>query len=1006
MTFSPISQREMLAELHRLSAERELAERKMHADIEAATVRIKQELSDGRQAVILRFQMDRDATQRQYDAEVERAETDFKSKSSAADQDRAQWISHTQSNFNSALRRAKKELSEENWEANTVFEATQHAPKLQLQQDKKEIAATHSVLVQTIELANQYLSVCRLGRLIRPLEKPDSSESQNDVDEIQTEGASEIHDPLAKLTEVARSAIQRLESIKRIWWPQVLIGGRPFGMALLASAALCGASFGIFGGSSWTWLIAGGIASIVANLTGCIWLYRNAEKSVAEPYRTLHEDIAEAERLRQAARTQAKHRAQAETQRILDRRERELKAANDKFEGRIAEISVRRDESLASAHSTHARLAAELQAAHDTALAQAHRVYPQRLDELQRHYQQDLRAAQDQFETALAAAQREYEEVSTSLTEKWKAGAMAVRAIVEENHRASWQFFPAWNDSRWEHWLPPTMPPPTLRFGQFHVDLKTIPGAISAEVSLNGLIPAKFDLPALLPFPKNASLLLKATGDGRRTAVESVQSLMLRLLTSIPPGKVRFTIIDPVGLGENFAGFMHLADHDEQLVTNRIWTEPTHIEQRLADLTEQMENVIQKYLRNEFQSIDEYNAFAGEVAEPFRVLVVANFPVNFSETAARRLTSIVTSGARCGAYTIIINDVKQPFPARFDLKDVERNCTTLVWDGHAFKWQDEDYQKYPLWMETPPGEEQFTRLVQAVGRGAKEAKRVEVPFEYVAPQPANWWSGDTSRGVSVPLGRAGATKLQFLKLGEGMSQHVLVAGKTGSGKSTLLHALITNLALMYSPDQIELYLIDFKKGVEFKTYATHLLPHARVIAIESEREFGVSVIEKLDAELKRRGDLFRDAGVQDVAAYRATAGSNSMPRIMLIVDEFQELFTDDDKLAQDAALLLDRLVRQGRAFGMHVLLGSQTLGGAYSLARSTIGQMAVRIALQCSESDAHLILSEENSAARLLSALVKQFTTMQTGWCREITRFKLFGYRTHGANSTSQICMI
>ena len=110
---------------------------------------------------------------------------------------------------------------------------------------------------------------------------------------------------------------------------------------------------------------------------------------------------------------------------------------------------------------------------------------------------------------------------------------------------------------------------------------------------------------------------------------------MLRMFTAIPPSKVRFTIIDPVGLGENFAGFMHLADHDEQLVTNRIWTEPVHIEQRLADLTEQMENVIQKYLRNEFRSIDEYNAFAGEVAEPFRILVVANFPVNFTDTAAK-----------------------------------------------------------------------------------------------------------------------------------------------------------------------------------------------------------------------------------------------------------------------------------------------------------------------------------------------------------------------------------
>src|SRR5207253_11261007 len=101
--------------------------------------------------------------------------------------------------------------------------------------------------------------------------------------------------------------------------------------------------------------------------------------------------------------------------------------------------------------------------------------------------------------------------------------------------------------------------------------------------------------------------------------------------------------------------------------------------------------------------------------------------------------------------------------------------------------------------------------------------------------------------------------------------------------------------------------------------------------------------------------------------YRLADATGVMPRILLIIDEFQLFFVEDDRIAQEAALLLDRLVRQGRAFGIHVLLGSQTLAGAYSLARSTIGQMAVRIALQCSESDAHLILSEDNTAARLLS---------------------------------------
>ncbi|MCH5376825.1 MAG: AAA family ATPase, partial [Planctomycetes bacterium] len=256
---------------------------------------------------------------------------------------------------------------------------------------------------------------------------------------------------------------------------------------------------------------------------------------------------------------------------------------------------------------------------------------------------------------------------------------------------------------------------------------------------------------------------------------------------------------------------------------------------------------------------------------------------------------------------------------------------------------------------------------QKVGRESVEACRVEVPFESVVPPEDQWWSCDSRREIKVPLGRAGATNMQYMRLGRGTSQHVLISGKTGSGKSTLLHAMITNLAIHYSPDEIQFYLVDFKKGVEFKAYAALHLPHARVIAIESEREFGMSVLERLDLELKRRGDLFRAGGVQDLNAYRNANPDAKMARILLMIDEFQEFFVKDDKIAQDASLLLDRLVRQGRAFGIHVLLGSQTLAGAYTLARSTLGQMAVRIALQCSEGDAHLILSDDNTAARLLS---------------------------------------
>ncbi len=442
---------------------------------------------------------------------------------------------------------------------------------------------------------------------------------------------------------------------------------------------------------------------------------------------------------------------------------------------------------------------------------------------------------------------------------------------------------------------------------------------------------------------------------------------MLRFLTSLPPGKVRFTIIDPVGLGRNFAAFMHLADYSELLVTSRIWTEPQQIENRLADVSLHMEKVIQQFLRNEYPTLEEYNAHAGEVAEPYRIIVVADFPSGFNDQSAQRLMSIATSGARCGVYTLIGLDTSVPNPGTVKVEDLEKHAATLIWDRDHLAWKDPDFAPYPISIDEPPGDEALTRIMHDVGVAARDANRVEVPFEIIAPPQDRWWAGDTRSVLEVPLGRSGATKLQSLKLGKGTSQHVLTAGRTGSGKSTLLHALITNSSLIYSPDELELYLIDFKKGVEFKTYAQHALPHARVVAIESEREFGLSVLQRLDEELKRRGDIFRDLNVQDLGGYRNLGNQPPMPRVLLIVDEFQEFFVEDDKTAQDCALLLDRLVRQGRAFGVHVILGSQTLGGAFSLARSTLGQMAVRIALQCSEADAHLILSEDNAAARLLS---------------------------------------
>jgi ABC-type transport system involved in cytochrome bd biosynthesis fused ATPase/permease subunit len=124
----------------------------------------------------------------------------------------------------------------------------------------------------------------------------------------------------------------------------------------------------------------------------------------------------------------------------------------------------------------------------------------------------------------------------------------------------------------------------------------------------------------------------------------------------------------------------------------------------------------------------------------------------------------------------------------------------LDWQQGRFISRDPDLAPYPVKMESPPRAADFTEIVKTAGEQSKDARRVEVAFDRIAPRNGELWRQDSRTGLDVPLGRAGATKLQHLKLGKGTSQHVMIAGKTGSGKSSLLHTLICNLALHYSPD--------------------------------------------------------------------------------------------------------------------------------------------------------------------------------------------------------------
>lgn len=865
------------------------------------------------------------------------------------------------------LKEVKQKYTQAAWLAETVFEATQNQLKAEAKQAESDLVARRRRIT---ELEQQGAAWAHMYSQEWPASDVsiDAGNVTREDEERQgsPEGGEQPKDmrPAASVEDLDRMAVEKIAELGSLRLPRFMVGAVPFLIGLFLCVAAAGLAQLASGQKSAQWHymgIAAGIALVLSVATTVV-LRSRASREVLAVMAQAREALDAAalsveSEYRRGVADRDKRKAEA-----AQKRDREVHEAKARFAPLLNHAARNYEAALKAVEGERQRLQPRIEEQRKQSQAEVEDWWRTRREELHQGYMNEVEAARRNREARIAAIDAEYASDRAALARLWEEGLARIQAPMDEQNTAGGRKFPPWDDASWNDWVPPRHFAAVIRFGELGVDLKEITEELPRQLAL----PESFSVPAMLAFPNQASLLIHSGQKGHDQAIQTLQNVMLRLLTSLPPGRVRFTIIDPLGLGQSFAGFMHLADHDEALVASRIWTNADHIEARLADLTEHMETVIQKYLRNEFETIDDYNRQAGELAEPYRFLVVADFPTNFSDVAVQRLNSIAATGARCGVYTLVARDTRQSLPAGTHLDELKTHSVNLLFQDGRFVWDDKVFRRFPLRLDTPPSEDVLTRVLHVVGRYAKEFKRVEVPFEAITPAPGELWSRRSAEDLAVPIGRMGATRLQTLRLGRGVAQHALIAGKTGSGKSTLLHVLITNLALWYSPDEVEFYLVDFKKGVEFKAYATNELPHARAIAVESDREFGLSVLQRVDAELTRRGTLYRNVGVQDIAAYRE-ASKQPMPRVLLVIDEFQEFFSEDDKLAQDAGLLLDRLVRQGRAFGIHVLLGSQTIGGTSGLARSTIGQMAVRVALQTTETDSQIILGDGNTAARLLS---------------------------------------
>jgi hypothetical protein len=452
--------------------------------------------------------------------------------------------------------------------------------------------------------------------------------------------------------------------------------------------------------------------------------------------------------------------------------------------------------------------------------------------------------------------------------------------------------------------------------------------------------------PAIIPLLGTGHLTIDA--DARDARVSGLlRSLMVRLLASAPAGSLLVRAVDGAGGGTVFAPFAALADAG-------LMSPPAIDRAGLRDVLTEAE----KWLRP-----TRAGARRGR-RDRLLLLVIAGLPELTEGADLVRIAALAQQGPESGLHLIVAGWPPPPLTAETTQAPLPRTTMVSVRNPYAVIGDPpgDTFGSRPdaVWLNAPVflDDDPPAHLVDAVCTelAAHSAAASQVHLADLLPGPDEpLWTADAADGLSTTVGHDGDAPV-VLRFND-LAPHWMVGGRSGAGKTAFLINVLYGLGARYSPDELALYLLDFKEGVSFAEFVPTQrdrtwLPHARAVGVESDREYGLAVLSELDAEMTRRSVAYKRAGVTRFADLRAVAAEEGrgkpMPRILCVIDEFQVLLAGNDPTATEAVALLESLARKGRSYGIHLILASQTVLGVealYAKRDSIFGQFPVRVAL-------------------------------------------------------------
>lgn len=223
--------------------------------------------------------------------------------------------------------------------------------------------------------------------------------------------------------------------------------------------------------------------------------------------------------------------------------------------------------------------------------------------------------------------------------------------------------------------------------------------------------------------------------------------------------------------------------------------------------------------------------------------------------------------------------------------------------------------------------------------------------------------------ITVPIGQSSNTEVNFTM---DMVSHVhsFIIGQSGSGKSVFLHNIIGSAILKYAPEDLQLYLLDFKLGgVEFNRYKG--IKHVKSLLVDnSDQQITLEILRELRERMVERGRQLRDCGVNNLVEYNKQNPNATMPQILLVVDECHEMFRVGSDIprtvSNEISEIITKIAKEGRSQGVHLILATQTLSGT-EISNEILNNVSDHYLLKCSPVDSERMVERSSEITSQLS---------------------------------------